>query len=287
MAINITYDHFSSEEEAIAEIKERGYWPLTLDFEAEKNDSHWHDFDSAVFVLEGKLGVTETETSESCVCGPGTRLQAKAGRAAQRGPPGLQGRHRLLDRPCDADPTHQQAAAGQALAARAPEWSWFPADPPGGRHLATGSSHPGAPVRQRARRHRPGRRGVAGGRRPPPLAPRAHRPCHLRAPASARSVRTGSAAAAAESHRRHGSRVSQQQLPQHDLRGHLAGRRPSPPPQRLREAAMRGRRHTPVRQRDRILEDRVRVLPQPGLRPRPSRCPASMPWSSNAAASSW
>ena len=79
MAIDIVYDHFSTEEEAIAEIQERGYWPLTLSFEAEKNDSHWHDFDSALFVLEGELGLQETESGERCVCGPGTRIQAKAG----------------------------------------------------------------------------------------------------------------------------------------------------------------------------------------------------------------
>jgi hypothetical protein len=79
MAIDITYDHFSTERDALAEIKKRGYWPLTLNFEAETNDSHWHDFDSVLFVLEGKLSVRETETDESCVCGPGTRIEAKAG----------------------------------------------------------------------------------------------------------------------------------------------------------------------------------------------------------------
>jgi hypothetical protein len=79
MAIDIAYDHFSTEQEAVAEIQEKGYWPLTLNFEAETNDCHWHDFDSVVFVLEGKLGITETGTGESCVCGPGTRIEAKAG----------------------------------------------------------------------------------------------------------------------------------------------------------------------------------------------------------------
>ena len=79
MTTDIRFNHFSTEKEAVAEIKERGYWPLTLDFHAETNDSHWHDFDSVLFVLEGELGFTETGTGESCVCGPGTRIDAKAG----------------------------------------------------------------------------------------------------------------------------------------------------------------------------------------------------------------
>ena len=79
MTIDIRCDHFSTEEEAIAEVKERGYWPLTLDFPAETNDTHWHDFDSVLFILEGELGLTETESGESCVCGPGSRIEAKAG----------------------------------------------------------------------------------------------------------------------------------------------------------------------------------------------------------------
>lgn len=77
--MDIRTDHFSTEAEAVAEIKEAGYWPLTIEFQPEKNENHWHDFDSMLFLLEGELSVTEAETGENCVCGAGTRVIAKAG----------------------------------------------------------------------------------------------------------------------------------------------------------------------------------------------------------------
>jgi hypothetical protein len=77
--MDIENDHFTTEAEAIAEIEAAGYWPVTVDFPPEKNDDHWHDFDSLVFILEGEVGLTETDTGEQCVCGPGTRIAAKAG----------------------------------------------------------------------------------------------------------------------------------------------------------------------------------------------------------------
>ena len=77
--MEIREDHFSTEAEALAEIEAAGHWPVTLEFEPEKNENHWHDFDSMLFVLEGELCVTEADTGESCVCRAGTRLIAKAG----------------------------------------------------------------------------------------------------------------------------------------------------------------------------------------------------------------
>jgi len=79
MTVDITSDHFTTEEEAVAEITAAGYWPLTIEFPPEKNDNHWHEFDSMVFVLKGEVALTEADTGEHCVCGPGTRIIAKAG----------------------------------------------------------------------------------------------------------------------------------------------------------------------------------------------------------------
>jgi quercetin dioxygenase-like cupin family protein len=86
--MDIRNDHFATEAEAVAEIEAAGYWPLTVDFPPEENEDHWHDFDSMVFVLEGELSLTDAETGETCVCGPGTRVVAKSGvlhREAHRG----------------------------------------------------------------------------------------------------------------------------------------------------------------------------------------------------------
>ena len=77
--MNIQNDHFSNEDDARAEIEAAGFWPIMIEFPPEKNDDHWHDFDSMLYVLEGELTVHEAESGETCVCGPGTRIVAKAG----------------------------------------------------------------------------------------------------------------------------------------------------------------------------------------------------------------
>jgi cupin domain len=77
--MDISNDHFSTEEEAVAEIKAAGFWPVTFEFQPKKSETHWHDFDSMVFILEGEISLTEVETGETCVYGPGTRVRAKAG----------------------------------------------------------------------------------------------------------------------------------------------------------------------------------------------------------------
>jgi quercetin dioxygenase-like cupin family protein len=77
--MNIEHEHFTDESEALAEIEAAGYFPVTIDFPAESNEDHWHDFDSMVYILSGEVTVTETETGESCTCGQGTRIVASAG----------------------------------------------------------------------------------------------------------------------------------------------------------------------------------------------------------------
>ena len=79
MAIDVTYDCFSTEDEARAEIEAAGFHPIPVTFEPAKNEVHWHDFDSMVYVLEGHVTVTEEDTGDTCVCGPGTRIKATAG----------------------------------------------------------------------------------------------------------------------------------------------------------------------------------------------------------------
>ncbi len=77
--MDVRSDHFATEAEARAEIEAAGYFALTAAFEPAKTEDHWHDFDSMLFVLEGELTVTDATTGERCVCGPGTRILAKAG----------------------------------------------------------------------------------------------------------------------------------------------------------------------------------------------------------------
>jgi quercetin dioxygenase-like cupin family protein len=77
--MEVTHNHFSDESAALAEIEAAGYNPMTVDFPAETNSDHWHDFDSILFILDGELTLTNAQTGETCVCGVGTRLKAPRG----------------------------------------------------------------------------------------------------------------------------------------------------------------------------------------------------------------
>jgi quercetin dioxygenase-like cupin family protein len=72
--MNINHNYFSDEAIALAEIEAAGYSPVTLEFPAESNDDHWHDFDSMLYILEGEVTITYAQTGETCVCGTGTKI---------------------------------------------------------------------------------------------------------------------------------------------------------------------------------------------------------------------
>jgi quercetin dioxygenase-like cupin family protein len=77
--MNIELEQFNGEQQALSEIEAAGYFPLTLDFPAEANEDHWHDFDSIVFVLDGEVTISEPETGESCVIAAGSKFSAPGG----------------------------------------------------------------------------------------------------------------------------------------------------------------------------------------------------------------
>jgi quercetin dioxygenase-like cupin family protein len=77
--MDVQNNYFSDESKVLAEIEAAGYFPLKMDFPAEINDDHWHDFDSTVYILDGELIITDSETNESCVCTRGTKIVAPSG----------------------------------------------------------------------------------------------------------------------------------------------------------------------------------------------------------------
>ena len=79
MTLNIQEDYFKTESDILHEIEAAGYHPVTIDFPPEKNEAHWHDFDSMVFILDGKVSLFDEETGEQCTVGAGTKLTAPAG----------------------------------------------------------------------------------------------------------------------------------------------------------------------------------------------------------------
>ena len=77
--MEIDYEYFASETEVQAEIAAAGQFAVAVAYGEDENPDHWHDFDACVYVLEGVLELTLTESGESCQCGPGTRITAPAG----------------------------------------------------------------------------------------------------------------------------------------------------------------------------------------------------------------
>ena len=69
---------FDDEAQAYAEIEAMGYHAMALDFPAEENELHWHDFDSVVYVTAGEVTLS-LENGESATCQRGAKIIASAG----------------------------------------------------------------------------------------------------------------------------------------------------------------------------------------------------------------
>ena len=77
--MDIKHDYFTDEAEVLAEIEAAGYHAVPLEFGAETNPAHWHDFHALVYVTGGELTVTNEETGERCTCVRGSRINATRG----------------------------------------------------------------------------------------------------------------------------------------------------------------------------------------------------------------
>jgi hypothetical protein len=78
MGITLTEGYFTSEQEALAEITDRGWHAVTFDVPAQVEEMHWHDFDAVLYVLDGTV---RTVLNDGTVlqCGRGARIDATAG----------------------------------------------------------------------------------------------------------------------------------------------------------------------------------------------------------------
>ena len=70
---------FEDEAQAYAEIEAMGYHAMAFDFPAEKNELHWHDFDSGVYVTGGELTLSAEGEGGSVTCQRGAKIVATAG----------------------------------------------------------------------------------------------------------------------------------------------------------------------------------------------------------------
>jgi hypothetical protein len=77
MRNEITENHFTTEDEALAEIAKRGWHPITLDIDVDDESMHFHDFNALVFVLRGEVRAEYPDGTRE-TAGPGSRIDASA-----------------------------------------------------------------------------------------------------------------------------------------------------------------------------------------------------------------
>lgn len=91
MERQLTHGHKVTEEDAVAELKALGLFPVVVEVPPATNDFHWHDFDSIFYVLERGLDVTDYETGETITLVAGDRVQSPAGFAHRETHDGFKG----------------------------------------------------------------------------------------------------------------------------------------------------------------------------------------------------
>lgn len=74
MKISVQPDYFESPEDAQREIAEMGLHRCDMDVPAVDNRSHWHDFSTLIYILDGELRITDSSRDEELVAGPGARV---------------------------------------------------------------------------------------------------------------------------------------------------------------------------------------------------------------------
>ena len=73
----VTENHFTTEEQAFAEIVARDWHALARDVVGTNEELHWHDFDTVVYIVKG-TAIAALEDGSLVTAGPGTRVEAPA-----------------------------------------------------------------------------------------------------------------------------------------------------------------------------------------------------------------
>ena len=74
MKLSVHRDHFNSPAQAYDEIEIAGFYTVEMDVPAVNNESHWHDFSTWIYVLEGELLMTDTAHDRVLFAEPGSRV---------------------------------------------------------------------------------------------------------------------------------------------------------------------------------------------------------------------
>ncbi len=67
-------NHFSSEEQVFDELEINGLHVVEMEIPAVKNESHWHEFSTWFYILEGELLITDTAQDKTLKATPGARV---------------------------------------------------------------------------------------------------------------------------------------------------------------------------------------------------------------------
>jgi hypothetical protein len=79
LRISVHHEHFSLPEEAFGELEQEGLFPLEMEVPAVKNESHWHDFTTSFYILQGQLKITDASNDRVLFAGPGSRVDVPRG----------------------------------------------------------------------------------------------------------------------------------------------------------------------------------------------------------------
>ena len=79
MTIILSEGHCASEERAIAELKAEGFTAAVAALPPTTTETHRHDYDVCLHILEGELVFTDVERAITYACWPGEKLFVSAG----------------------------------------------------------------------------------------------------------------------------------------------------------------------------------------------------------------
>jgi len=74
MKITVHRNHFNSPDGAYYEIEIAGLYAVEMSVPEVKNESHWHDFSTWIYMLEGVLQITDTAQDRVLIAEPGSRV---------------------------------------------------------------------------------------------------------------------------------------------------------------------------------------------------------------------
>ena len=74
MKLSVHRKHFKSPSQAYDEIEIAGLYTVEMSVPAVNNESHWHDFSTWIYVLEGELLITDVAHDRVLFAEPGSRV---------------------------------------------------------------------------------------------------------------------------------------------------------------------------------------------------------------------